>query len=130
MQSLVRLFMSFVALVAAYFIVLVPLSALLRPGGPLVLLSLVCASVAAWVAWRYSGWVSEGLATAVVTGAMVTGVTGFTAGFFGPMIVAPGANQGPMLGIFITGPLGAVAGAVGGAIYWVSRGRHVRPPEG
>jgi len=25
----------------------------------------------------------------------------------GPMLVAPEANQGPMLGIFITGPLGS-----------------------
>lgn len=43
--------------------------------------------------------------------ALIIGGIGFAAGFFGPMILAPGANQGPMLGIFITGPLGAVAGA-------------------
>jgi len=30
-----------------------------------------------------------------------------------------GANQGPLLGIFITGPLGVVAGAVGGAAWWL-----------
>jgi hypothetical protein len=47
--------------------------------------------------------------------ALIIGGIGFAAGFFGPMILAPGANQGPMLGIFITGPLGAVAGAGYGA---------------
>jgi hypothetical protein len=33
-------------------------------------------------------------------------------GFLGPMILAPEANQGPLLGIFITGPLGLVVGAI------------------
>ncbi len=32
------------------------------------------------------------------------------------MIWAPDANQGPLLGIFITGPLGTVAGAIGGLV--------------
>jgi hypothetical protein len=35
---------------------------------------------------------------------------GFCAGFFGPIIFVPGANQGPLLGIFITGPLGILVG--------------------
>ena len=55
---------------------------------------------------------------------MVTGGIGFSAGFFGPMILTPGANQGPLLGIFITGPLGFLLGAAGGAIYWFRRPRH------
>jgi hypothetical protein len=42
------------------------------------------------------------------------GGLGFALGFFGPMIFMGSANQGPMLGIFITGPLGFVVGAVGG----------------
>lgn len=37
------------------------------------------------------------------------------------MIFAPEANQGPMLGIFITGPGGAVLGAVAGWIAWLKR---------
>ena len=52
-------------------------------------------------------------------GAVGLGMVGFSFGFFGPMIVTPEANQGPLLGIFITGPLGAVAGAViGAAVGW------------
>lgn len=43
---------------------------------------------------------------------VIIGGFGFAAGFFGPMIFAPGANQGPLVGIFITGPLGAIAGGV------------------
>src|SRR5690606_15985174 len=38
------------------------------------------------------------------------GGVAFALGFFGPMVLAPGANQGPLLGIFITGPLGVLVG--------------------
>ncbi len=47
------------------------------------------------------------------TAIMVGGVT-FAAGFFGPIILAPDANQGPLLGIFITGPLGFTLGLAWG----------------
>ena len=49
--------------------------------------------------------------------AVLLGGLGFVAGFFGPMIFAPEANQGPMLGLFITGPSGVVIGAIAGALY-------------
>jgi hypothetical protein len=49
--------------------------------------------------------------------ALALGVTGFVAGFFGPIALNPEANQGPLLGIFITGPLGALAGLALGTIF-------------
>jgi hypothetical protein len=52
----------------------------------------------------------------VFKGAVMVGAIGFCAGFFGPMLFAPDANQGPLLGIFITGPLG---GAIGGFVYGI-----------
>ena len=53
----------------------------------------------------------------IVRWATVMGFTGLACGFFGPMVLAPEANQGPMLGLFITGPGGAVLGAfVGGLV--------------
>jgi hypothetical protein len=48
--------------------------------------------------------------------AAILGVIGFLGGFIGPLIFTPAANQGPLLGIFITGPLGVVIGAIVGAI--------------
>ena len=42
------------------------------------------------------------------------GGIGFAGGFFGPMIFAPQANQGPLLGIFITGPCGFLLGVLYG----------------
>ncbi len=56
-----------------------------------------------------------------IVGGGVLGGMGFCAGFFGPMIFDPGANQGPLLGIFITGPLGFFLGVAGGLLYAVVR---------
>lgn len=50
----------------------------------------------------------------VATWVLALGGAGFAAGFFGPMALNPGANQGPMAGIFITGPGGALLGLVMG----------------
>jgi len=54
----------------------------------------------------------------VLRPALKWGGVAFAVGFIGPMILAPGANQGPMLGIFITGPLGFL----GGLVYGLARG--------
>jgi hypothetical protein len=51
----------------------------------------------------------------------IVGLIGVAGGFLGPMIVTPEANQGPMLGIFITGPLGFVLGLLIGAIVGIVR---------
>jgi hypothetical protein len=74
--------------------------------------ALLSAAAAAFWTWTKSGSSQTGLVPAVLKWAMVLGAIGFCAGFFGPMLLAPDANQGPLLGLFITGPLGFVAGAV------------------
>lgn len=43
---------------------------------------------------------------------VLLGVAGFCAGFFGPMVFVPESNQGPMVGIFLSGPGGCVLGLV------------------
>jgi hypothetical protein len=48
---------------------------------------------------------------------LIVGGAGFAAGFFGPMIFAPDANQGPLVGILMSGPGGAILGALLGAIF-------------
>lgn len=74
--------------------------------------------------WKRHGQpVDAGLLSAMTRGALTLGGIGFVAGFFGPMLLAPGANQGPMLGLFITGPGGFLLGGVGGAAWWATRGR-------
>ena len=44
--------------------------------------------------------------------AIALGATGFAAGFFGPMLLDPEANIGPLVGILFTGPGGLAAGFV------------------
>ena len=53
--------------------------------------------------------------------AIALGGLGFLLGFFGPLWLAPEANQGPLLGIFITGPVGFFLGIVWGL--WRERRR-------
>lgn len=55
---------------------------------------------------------AAGRPLAIGTCVLVLGLAGFAAGFFGPMLLNPDANQGPMTGIFLTGPGGAVLGLV------------------
>jgi len=62
-----------------------------------------------------SGWLLR-ISTAISGWTLALGATGFVCGFFGPMIFAPDANQGPLLGIFITGPGGALLGLILGLI--------------
>ncbi|MCI0362898.1 MAG: hypothetical protein L0Y44_05290 [Phycisphaerales bacterium] len=52
----------------------------------------------------------------ILSHGLIVGAIGFTLGFCGPVIFAPQANQGPLLGIFITGPLGFFAGIIVGAV--------------
>lgn len=53
---------------------------------------------------------------AIGTCVLVLGFAGFAAGFFGPMLLNPEANQGPMTGIFLTGPGGALLGLALGVV--------------
>lgn len=86
-----------------------------------------------WV-WRaldasgsHPGGGPSGVAAGALTGALLLGGIGFIGGFFGPMLLAPEANQGPLLGLFITGPGGVVVGAVAGALLALLRGPRTAP---
>lgn len=85
------------------------------------LVALAMAAAVAVYAWRLGPEGPRSVRTSVALGALLVGGAGFAAGFFGPMLLAPGANQGPMLGIFITGPLGYLVGA--GLGLWYARRR-------
>ena len=52
----------------------------------------------------------------LLLGALVVGMLGFAIGFFGPLIFMPEANQGPLVGIFFTGPAGVIIGAIVGVV--------------
>ena len=52
-------------------------------------------------------------------GALILGAVGFAAGFFGPMVLSPESNLGPIIGILFSGPGGVAAGAILGALLGV-----------
>jgi hypothetical protein len=89
-------------------------------GGQVWIGSLVTLAASVYVSrqvWNGTAEGSNSVAVMAGLGAVILGGLGFVAGFFGPMIFAPEANQGPMLGLFITGPAGVVIGAIAGALY-------------
>lgn len=49
-------------------------------------------------------------------GAIVAGIIGFIGGFCGAFIYAPDANLTPFAAIVMTGPIGALVGALGGTL--------------
>lgn len=112
------LVMLFVVPAMYFFMFWVPGSFLPESSWMQSALALLGAGGAGWYVWTRLGLSHPGMISSTLVGAAVLGGISFCAGFFGPMIFSPGSNQGPMLGIFITGPLGFLLGAVGGAVYW------------
>jgi hypothetical protein len=49
--------------------------------------------------------------------AITLGSTGFICGFFGPMLLNPSANLGPLLGLFLSGPISMLLGVIFGRIF-------------
>ena len=92
-----------------------------REFDPLLAIFAVCTAtfvlMCGWFALRGQFPASRRRMRLVLLGGLVVGGIGFAIGFFGPLIWAPDANQGPLLGIFITGPIGFVVGAALGWLY-------------
>jgi hypothetical protein len=136
MTAVLRVFTTLICSVATYYFVYwVPFS-LIMPNRTAELVpfigSAACAVLVGSYVWRGLASVPSGLVSSIVMGGALVGGVSFVAGFFGPIILAPEANQGPLLGLFITGPLGAVVGAVGGFAVWLARRRRAErtPHEG
>lgn len=81
-------------------------------------ISLLISLVIGFFIYKKFGKISNSLVVTMVLGGMIIGTFGFIAGFIGPMIITPGANQGPLLGILFTGPIGFILGLIAGGIYW------------
>ena len=115
-----RIVVSAIVVVATfYFFYWVPLALVHIPWGIAAVISYAAAMAAGWYAWTRTATVDSSLTRSIGYWALVIGAIGFVGGFFGPMLFAPGANQGPLLGILITGPLGVLIGAIGGLVHWL-----------
>ena len=101
---------------AAYLVTWLAAAILLSDGADkATLLAVLSALLFGGVCWTALGHARAGgsgrVAVASATGAAVGLVVGFVIGFIGPMLLDPNGAQGPMLGLFVTGPLGMLAGA-------------------
>jgi len=104
-----------------FFIYWVPFSIIAFPNQRWIpaLVSFLVAIGVGWRTWHWLDSAPDGLVSCMLRSAVIVGSIGFCAGFFGPILLAPEANQGPLLGIFITGPLGFLLGGVGGFGWWL-----------
>ena len=81
-------------------------------------LSLITAIAISVLVWKKMSFSSDRLEIHMLVWAIVMGAIGFIAGLLGPLLFHWGGNQGPLLGILYTGPLGFIIGLISGAIYW------------
>jgi hypothetical protein len=104
-----------VAFLGAYFLTAAATLALFGGRGMALLIPLIAAAaIAAYVCMHAN---DAGFSPGhILLSAVIFGGVGFAGGFFGPLIFAPDANQGPLLGIFITGPIGVVIGIAYGLV--------------
>ena len=132
MSTLIRLFAVFIIVPSIYiFVYWLAGSLLFSSFGEQQwiaanIVALFSAAIAGWYVWKKLGSANSGLISNKFIGAIILGAISFSAGFFGPLIFAPESNQGPLLGILITGPLGIVLGGIAGGIYWTNRRRNAQ----
>ena len=121
MQPLGRIVVTVLAFAVGYALtggLLFSLFAAQTPWGFRTATGLACGLLVGAAVWRTTAGAGPGLGGAMMKGAGLLGAIGFAGGFFGPMLLTPESNEGPMLGIFITGPGGALLGAIAGAVWW------------
>ena len=112
-----------VGIATFYFVFWLPMSLLSFLPGHMLIAFVGSFAAGIWAGrfiWRRTQD-GGGVLTMTFGGAMIVGTIGFLSGFFGPMIWAPDANQGPLLGIFYTGPLGFLLGGACGFVYGLAR---------
>ena len=132
MMSFARAIVSVLAFAAVYFISYWLFFVQILPdslGWAQTGAALLLATAIGWLIWFQMGKASRGVMGTALVWAAVAGAIGFAGGFFGPMIFAQDANQGPMLGLFITGPLGFIGGGICGALYALWRKAEGNPEE-
>ena len=125
MGSIARFTLAFIVGVATfYFVFWLPFSLLSWLPGHFLLAFVGSFAAALWsgrYVWRRTEDSGNGVLAMMFGGALTVGAIAFVVGFFGPMIWAPDANQGPLLGLLITGPLGFLVGGAGGLVYGLVR---------
>ncbi|RAI90028.1 hypothetical protein [Algoriphagus yeomjeoni] len=136
MKKTIRILSAFVTFVAVFYFTFWIFGAIVSiffdsdpPKWAMVISSIasfITAGYLAYHVWKKKENKKPSQGSYILAGALGVGVAGFILGFFGPLILTPEANQGPLLGILITGPAGIAIGAIGGSIYWEIKKRKAK----
>ncbi len=123
MQKVFRILAVIGTYVSIHFFAFWFAGALLFPANnsAVLLISVIVAAVSSGLVWRFwpkskdtvdnHNQVSEpNFKSRIVFCSILAGSIGFAGGFFGPMLLSPKSNQGPLLGILFTGPIGVLSG--------------------
>jgi hypothetical protein len=84
-------------------------------------IAFTCSFLVSKFVWKKIKLVNVDFISSTLMGGFIVGSIGLVGGFIGPIIFTPESNLGPLLGLFVTGPLGFIIGMVVGAIYWKVR---------
>ncbi|MDH7445857.1 hypothetical protein [Aquimarina sp. 2201CG14-23] len=86
-------------------------------------ISILLAILSMMLVYKKTIHISNDLATHIVVGGFIVGPIVFFLDYFVPVIITPTSHQGPLIGVFIAGPIGFVVGLISGLIYWKTRGK-------
>jgi hypothetical protein len=123
MKPVLRVALALMMFLGIYFLTAVPILVLFGMQGLTFLIPLIAAVAVARYVWVRADAMPKYLSGLVFYGAVLFGGIGFIGGFLGSMIFAPEANQGPLLGISITGPAGVLIGTFAGLVYGFVKSR-------
>jgi hypothetical protein len=122
MKTSIRIILSLFVFAASLLFCLLVISSLvpqLRENRLLsISISILIALAISVLAWKKMSINTDRLEIHMLAWGIIIGSIGLIAGFVGPIIFNWGGNQGPLLGILYTGPLGFIIGLISGAIYW------------
>ncbi|MCX4189771.1 hypothetical protein [Methylophaga sp. OBS3] len=106
----IRIVLTLAMFMASYVLcwLLLLISSLGVLGGAANLMALIVALCVASRIWPKTQTWPQSLLGWTLAGSLLLGLIGFVAGYFGPMLLAPDAPQGPLLGVFVTGPMSLV----------------------
>jgi hypothetical protein len=124
LRNVFRVIAMLVVIPATYYFTKYPFSPVPFRGNSII--SLLCAAGVGWYVWVKLRSAPADTFSSTLLGAILLGSAGFDVGFFGPQIFVPGSNEGPVLGMFITGPIGFIFGAIFGLVCSFGRGRKTR----
>jgi hypothetical protein len=122
MKTAIRIILSLFVFVASYLFCTLAISSLLpqiRENRLLAIsIPLFIAIAISVLAWKKMSINAARLEIYMLVWGIIIGSIGLIVGFLGPILFHWGGNQGPLLGILYTGPLGFTIGMISGAICW------------